>query len=64
MNIHAHPGLPWIPSIFSIAAASSPEKAPDKDAAEKKRDILKKSKSIVMSTNQIDVYRNDNSLLV
>ena len=40
INIHAHPGLPFIPSIFSIAAASNPEKAPDKDAAEEKRDIL------------------------
>ena len=42
INIHAHPGLPFIPSIFSIAAASNPEKAPDKDAAEEKRDILEK----------------------
>ena len=44
INIHAHPGLPLIPSIFSIAAARNPEKAPDKDAIEEKRDILEKSK--------------------
>jgi len=28
MKIQAHPGLPPMPSIFSIAAASNPEKAP------------------------------------
>ena len=44
INIHAHPGLPLIPSIFSIAAARNTEKAPDKDAIEEKRDILEKSK--------------------
>ena len=44
INIHAHPGLPLIPSIFSIAAARNPEKAPDNDAIEEKRDILEKSK--------------------
>ena len=44
INIHAHPGLPLIPSIFSIAAARNQEKAPDKDAIEEKRDILEKSK--------------------
>ena len=29
MKIQAHPGLPPMPSIFSIAAASNPEKAPE-----------------------------------
>jgi hypothetical protein len=29
MNIQAHPGLPPMPSMFTIAAESNPEKAPD-----------------------------------
>jgi hypothetical protein len=29
MKIQAHPGLPPMPFMFSIAAESSPEKAPD-----------------------------------
>jgi hypothetical protein len=29
MKIQAHPGLPPTPSMFSIAAESNPEKAPD-----------------------------------
>ena len=40
MNIHCQPDLPLSPSIFSIAAARRPEKAPDRDAAEKKIAIL------------------------
>ena len=34
-KIQAHPGLPWTPSIFMIAAASNPENAPAREAAEK-----------------------------
>ena len=40
MKIHAHPGFPPIPSMFWIAAASSPENAPDNDAKEKRDAIL------------------------
>ena len=29
MKIQAHPGLPPMPFMFSIAAESNPEKAPD-----------------------------------
>ena len=29
MKIQAHPGFPPMPSMFSIAAASNPEKAPE-----------------------------------
>jgi hypothetical protein len=29
MKIQAHPGFPPMPSMFSIAAASKPEKAPE-----------------------------------
>jgi len=36
MKIQAQPGFPPIPSIFDIAAASSPPKAPEAVAAEKK----------------------------
>jgi hypothetical protein len=36
MKIHAQPGLPPIPSIFAIAAASKPPKLPASAAAEKK----------------------------
>jgi hypothetical protein len=36
MNIQAHPGLPPMPSIFAIAAASKPPKLPASAAAEKK----------------------------
>ena len=64
INIHAHPGLPLIPSILSIAAASNPEKAPDKDAAEAKRDILEKIRYSTRLLMKQDDYRNDNSLLV
>ena len=46
IKIHAQPGLPRTPSIFCIAAASRPEKAPDKDAAEKNNAILKPSKLV------------------
>jgi hypothetical protein len=41
MNIHAQPDFLPIPSIFTIPKASRPENAPDKDAAEKKIDMLK-----------------------
>lgn len=41
MNIHDHPAMPSIPSIFPIAAASSPPKAPAAVAAEKKNAIRK-----------------------
>ena len=64
INIHAHPGLPLIPSILSVAAASNPEKAPDKDAAEAKRDILEKIRYSTRLLMKQDDYRNDNSLLV
>ena len=40
MKIQAQPGLPLIPSMFSMAAASKPEKAPERDAAEKNIAIL------------------------
>lgn len=40
MNIHAQPAFPRTPSMFSIAAANRPEKAPESDAAEKNRAIL------------------------
>ena len=40
MNSHAQPGLPPTPSIFTIAAAKSPEKADASDVAENSRDIL------------------------
>ena len=40
MKIHAQPAMPLIPSILMIAAASRPEKAPDKEAAEKNSAIL------------------------
>jgi hypothetical protein len=36
MKIQAHPGLPPIPSICAIAAASKPPKLPASAAAEKK----------------------------
>jgi len=40
MKIQLQPGLPPIPSILMIPNASKPENAPDKEAAEKKADIL------------------------
>lgn len=40
MKIHAHPGRPLKPSMFSMAAASKPENAPESEAAEKNRAIL------------------------
>ena len=40
MNIQAHPGLPPIPSSWSMAAANNPEKAPANDADEKKAAML------------------------
>lgn len=43
INIHAHPGRPASPSIFDIAAARRPEKAPDKEAAAKNVEILIRS---------------------
>ena len=36
MKIHAHPGLPPTPSIFTMAAARRPPKEPASAAAEKK----------------------------
>jgi hypothetical protein len=36
MKIHAHAGLPATPSMFAMAAASRPPKAPETVAAEKK----------------------------
>ena len=46
MKIHAHPALPRNPFMFSIPAASKPEKAPDSDAAEKNKAILIKKNKI------------------
>jgi hypothetical protein len=40
MKIQAHPGLPLFPLIFVIAAASSPENAPESDADAKNVAIL------------------------
>lgn len=44
MNIQAQPAIPLIPSMFKMAAARRPENAPDKDAAEKNRAILRRGK--------------------
>lgn len=45
MNIQAQPGLPLFPLISSIAAASKPEKAPDKEADAKKVATLSRGSS-------------------
>jgi hypothetical protein len=39
MKIHRHPARPAMPSMFTIAAASNPENADARDAAEKKTAI-------------------------
>ena len=49
INIQAHPGLPLRPSMFWIAAAKRPEKAPDNDAVEKNRAILTKRQNKYVS---------------
>jgi len=41
MKIQDHPAFPPMPSMFSIAAASNPEKAPESEAAEKNNAILR-----------------------
>ena len=43
INIHAHPGLPPIPSIFKIAAARRPENADAKAYVENITAILRVS---------------------
>jgi hypothetical protein len=40
MKIQAHPGLPPMPFMFSMAAASNPEKAPDSWVNLRKKNIL------------------------
>lgn len=40
MKIQAQPGLPPTPSILMIADANKPEKAPEREAVEKKRAML------------------------
>lgn len=64
INIHAQPGLPRTPSIFWIAAAKSPENAPESEAAEKNNAMLYLvSKSVHRSEQQI-LYRSASSLRV
>ena len=41
MKIHAQPAIPLMPSMFSIAAASSPENAPEREAMAKNIEILR-----------------------
>ena len=48
MKIHAQPAIPLMPSIFSIAAASSPENAPEREAMAKNIEILR-----VKSRNEV-----------
>ena len=46
IKIHRHPARPPIPSIFMIAKASRPPKAPDRDAKNKPEKKLNKNRRV------------------